>query len=416
MQGLVYIFIALACLGVGATAYFGLTFTPIEAFVTALAFGALAVMLMERALRQRSEARIEKALDDLSRLVSANTQAQETLSQRVNALVNENNASKIETLEADLSVLTTVVRELAEAVADQPALTGYRYATTLAEPPAAPQPDPEPEPDLEDDAFPEPVIPPELLRLALAENRLIIHIVPVLALPRRTVFGYDLVPRLMMEDGELADPPDFLPRHTSLDLVRQIEEGTLQEAVVMARRARTGGKPIILGVPLSRPSLDGDALEPLLGILEANLVIGQMLTFLVAGSDFTAMAPAERAALGHIAKRGVGFSLTATPNLRLDFGELEGLGFRSVRVDAARFIACPQTYTDFHTSDVSSYARRYGIDLIASGITSEQQLLTVFEDGIVYAQGPHLGSAGPIRPDLLVERSIAGLASQRAGA
>ena len=51
MQGLVYIFIALAALGVGAAAYFGLTFSPIEAMVTAIAFGCVAVVLQERALR-----------------------------------------------------------------------------------------------------------------------------------------------------------------------------------------------------------------------------------------------------------------------------------------------------------------------------------------------------------------------------
>ena len=38
MQGLVYVFIALAALGVAGAAYFGLTFTPIEAAVTAIAF------------------------------------------------------------------------------------------------------------------------------------------------------------------------------------------------------------------------------------------------------------------------------------------------------------------------------------------------------------------------------------------
>jgi cyclic-di-GMP phosphodiesterase TipF (flagellum assembly factor) len=410
VQGLVYILIVLACLGIGGAAYFGLTFTPIEAFVTAVAFGALAVTLMERKLRQRAEKRIEGAIEDLSRLLSADAQAGATLSQRVNAIADENNAKKIETLEADLSVLTTVVRELAEAVAETEPPAVVPVTATLAEPTLRPQ-----EPEQEDDAFPEPVIPPELLRQALAENRLIYHILPIVTLPRRVVLGYDLVPRLMLEDGELADAPDFMPRSTSPDLIQQIETSALDEAVVIARRAKTGGKPVVIGVPISRPSLNATALEPVLATLEANLAIGQFLVFLVAGTEYTAMSPSERNALAQIAKRGVGFSLTASPNLRLDFSELQGLGFRSVRVDAARFIARPQTYTDFHTSDVTEYARRYGIELIASGVTSEQQVLTVFEDGITLAQGPLIGSAGPVRPDLLVDRSLAA-AAQRAGA
>jgi cyclic-di-GMP phosphodiesterase TipF (flagellum assembly factor) len=62
VQGLVYLFIALAALGVAAAAYFGLTFTPIEAAVTAIAFGCLAILLVERQLRRRAEGRLEKAI------------------------------------------------------------------------------------------------------------------------------------------------------------------------------------------------------------------------------------------------------------------------------------------------------------------------------------------------------------------
>ena len=42
------------------------------------------------------------------------------------------------------------------------------------------------------------------------------------SLPQRKPFGYDLVPRLMMMDGEFADAPDFMPRSGGEGLVRQI--------------------------------------------------------------------------------------------------------------------------------------------------------------------------------------------------
>src|SRR5690606_39543524 len=70
VQGLVYIFIALAALGVAGAAYFGLTFTPIEAVVVAIAFGCLAIMLLERSLRPRSAARLERSAEHTSELQS----------------------------------------------------------------------------------------------------------------------------------------------------------------------------------------------------------------------------------------------------------------------------------------------------------------------------------------------------------
>ncbi len=118
MQSLVYIFIALAALGVAAAAYFGFTFTPIEALTTGLLFGALAVMLLERTLRRRAESRLERGIEDLSRLLSTDAQAGAVLGQRINALVDDNAGKRLGALEADVSVLGTVVRQLAEALAD----------------------------------------------------------------------------------------------------------------------------------------------------------------------------------------------------------------------------------------------------------------------------------------------------------
>ena len=53
MQVLVYTFIALSALGVGCTAYYALTFTPAEAIMAGLTFAAVAIILLERTLRQR---------------------------------------------------------------------------------------------------------------------------------------------------------------------------------------------------------------------------------------------------------------------------------------------------------------------------------------------------------------------------
>ncbi|HHY49712.1 MAG TPA: EAL domain-containing protein, partial [Alphaproteobacteria bacterium] len=50
-----------------------------------------------------------------------------------------------------------------------------------------------------------------------------------------------------------------------------------------------------------------------------------------------------------------------------------------------------------------AYTRRYHVELMATGVIDEQQLLALFEDGIAYVQGPHLARPGPVRPDLVAE-------------
>lgn len=411
MQGLVYIFIALAALGVGGAAYFGLTFSPIEAMVTAIAFGCAAVLLQERALRRRAEARFEKAIEDLARLLSTDAQAGAVLSQRINALADTNPGSRLESIEADISVLGTVVRQVAETVSeleqarkreDDPAGAGFPFRSD----------DPD---ESDEDAFPEPVIPAELLRQAMDENRVVFHIQPVISLPQRKPFGYDLVPRLLMIDGEFADAPDFMPRSGGEGLVRQIEELALDEAVVISRRSKTSGQPIRLFVPLTHATLmDKRLIEQLVALLDANRVVNDSLIFAVPHASFKLIGPQQKMVLQQLARLGIGFTLTHASSLRFDFAEIEGLGFKSVRVDATRFLKQPASYTDFHTGDVAAYTRRFNIELCATGIVDEQQLLALFEDGITLAQGPHIAGPGPVRPDLRIERPVSMPATRRA--
>jgi cyclic-di-GMP phosphodiesterase TipF (flagellum assembly factor) len=421
VQSLVYIFIALAGLAVGAAAYFGFTFSPIEAFVTAFGFVAIAMTLLERTLRHRAEARLERAVEDLSRLLATNAQAGNVLGQRINTLVDEHAGQRLDNMEADVSVLGTVVRQVAEAVADLEEARkrqARRDAGTITTAPARPPPPdlpayseaPPPAPPLRPSvATPpmaitmssEPVIPLETLKQAIEEGRLVFHLQPIVTLPQRKIFGYDLVPRLALEEGEFADPPDFMPRRGGEPVVRRIERLALEEAITIARRARTNAEPISLFVPLSRSTLvDAPTIDKVQALLDANRAIVGGLALAVAELDWTAMPLSEKAALAAFVSKGVKLSLRNCRSLRLDFATLAGNGVRSVSVDAPRFLASSESFTDFHTADIRDYVRRFEIDLIAGGIHTEEQVLMLLEDGIALAQGPHIAAVAPARGDL----------------
>jgi cyclic-di-GMP phosphodiesterase TipF (flagellum assembly factor) len=384
-----------AALGVAAAAYFGLTFTPIEAATIAIAFGCIAVLLVERQMRRRAEQRLEKAVEDLSRLLSTDAQAGSVLSQRVNALTEARPGPRLDAIESDLAVLGAVVRQVTETVAE------LEERRRIVDEDRTPAPPPEPDPD----SMPEPVIPLEMLRQAVEDRRVVFHIEPIVTLPQRKPHSYDLVPRLVLEDGELADRPDFMPRHGGEDVVARLEADGVDEAVVIARRSRTAGTPITLQVPISRATLgSAKAVDIVLAGLDANRAITPSLQFVITQAEFKASSAKERASLAAIGKMGVGLSLSSASSLRFDYAELQGLGFKSVRVDATRFLRAPETFTDFHAQDIAAYGRRFGIDMVATGVIDEQQLLSLFEDGVTLAQGPHIAGPGPVRPDLQLDR------------
>lgn len=398
MQALVYIFIALAAAAVGAAAYFGLTFTPSEAILAAIVFGCVCVVLVERTLRQRAENRLEKAIEDLSRLLATDAQAGAVLGQRINAIADIKADQRLEGVEADISVLGTVIRQVAEAVAEMEERVPKARSSgrmIAAAPPAA---------VAASAREPEPTIPLEMLRQAVAENRLIYHIQPVVTLPQRRPHGYDLVPRLMLEDGDLADRADFMPRRGGEDVVRQIEGLGLVEAVTIARRSRTNGQPVTLYVPLSRATLgDSVASEQLIVTLEANRSIAPGLIFVIGEGDWQGLSTGERAIAEAVAKKGAGFSIANALSLRVDVAELASRGVRSLRIDAGRFIEEPEVFTDFHASDIANYVARFGVMLLATGISSESQIVELLDDGITLVQGPYIAGPGPVRPDLVVE-------------
>jgi cyclic-di-GMP phosphodiesterase TipF (flagellum assembly factor) len=395
VQALVYTFIALAAVAVGAAAYFGLTFTPADAILAAVVFGCVCVVLLERTLRQRAENRLEKAIEDLSRLLATDAQAGAVLGQRINAMADINAGARLEGVEADISVLGTVIRQVAEAVADiedrtKKSTPAGRERMIAAAPPPAREP--------------EPTIPLDRLRQAVDEGRLVHHVQPVVTLPQRRPQGYDLVPRLILEGGDLAERADFMPRRGGEDVLRQIEGIGLVEAITMCRRARTGAQPVTLYVPLSRATIgDSAASEQLLVSLEANRVIAPFLIFAISEADWQGLTTGERAIADAIVKKGAGFSITQVRSLRVDVAEMAAQGVRSLRIDAARFIEEPEVFTDFHASDIANYVARFEIKLMATGIATESQIVELLEDGILLVQGPHIAGPGPIRAELMAE-------------
>lgn len=398
MQALVYTFIALAAAGVGGAAYFGLTFTPAEAILAAIVFGCSCVVLLERTLRQRAEERLEKAIEDLSRLLATDAQAGAVLGQRLNAMADLNAGARLEGVEADISVLGTVIRQVAEAVAEMEERAA-QPAPQPAERPVAPAPVPIPVV-----REPEPTIPLPMVRQALAENRLIYHIQPVVTLPQRRPQGYDLVPRLMLEDGDLADRVDFMPRRGGEDVCQHIEGVGLVEAITISRRSRTSGQPITLYIPLSRATLgNAAAADQLIAALEANRAIAPGMIFAISANDWQSLTTVERAIADAMSKKGAGFTLTGVQSLRLDFADLAATGVRSLRIDATRFLEHPESFTDFHASDIADYVTRFEVGLVATGIASERQIIELLDDGITLAQGPHIAAPGPVRPDLAID-------------
>lgn len=398
MKGLVYIFIGLFAFALAATAYFGLTFTPIQALLLGLIGLGFALLYLQRTLFQREIERLERSIHDLSRLLSTDARAGQSLSQRLNEFADIEPAQRLETLEGDVSVLGTVVRQLAESLAEIERNQYSGYSGSNEDQSIAP----DEMVHAQTDGPREPVIPIEMLRQALGEDRIIHYIEPIITLPQRRTHGYDLVPRLLLEDGELAEAEDFMPLNGGEEVIAEIEALALVDAITFARKNMTTGNPVIIYAPMSATSLrNARQRERVISLLDANKAISAFISFVMSEQQWAELGGVEQAAVETIVKKGGSFSLCTTRSLRLNYATISALGVRSVRADTKRFIDQPASYTDFHTADIAAYVNRFDVDLIMTNVKTEQDVLTLLDDGIGLAQGPHLALAGPIRDDYL---------------
>lgn len=403
MQSLIYLFVIAIGAGLGAAGYFALNLTIIEALLTGLAIVAICLYFVERNIRRRAHERLERSVQDLSRLLSTDAQAGQALSKRINTLESVEAAQRLDVIEADVSVLGTVVRQLAETVSDLEDSQGHVGGRTPVAAVEAPS-----EEDAEEKDELEPVIPIELLRQAIDEGRLLYYVQPIVTLPGRRVHGYDIIPHLLMEDGEVAGPEDFMPRNGHGDVVRMIESRAMIQAVAFARRTKTQGAPVVVYVPMTEATLgNAAARQQLLAQFDANQAIARELCIKVSEADWKHLSSLQDKGLEALMEKGASYSIGKLKSLRLTFSELMQAGVRSVRVDAKRIVDEPESYTDFHTSDIAPYLQRYEMDLIVTGVSTEQQVLTLIDDGMNLAQGQHIARPGPIRDDLAHKQTSA---------
>jgi len=185
-------------------------------------------------------------------------------------------------------------------------------------------------------------------------------------------------------------------------LIAEIEALALVDAVTFVRRALTSGEPVKIYTPISTATLRNPReTERIISLLDANRAVVEYICFLIPEVQWSSLSANENKIVQNMVKKGASFSLANCRSLRLNFMELFELGVRSIRADTARFIDQPASYTDFHTADIAAYVNRFEVDLIMTAVASEQHILTLVDDGVGLAQGPHLAGAGPIRSDFI---------------
>ncbi|ACG79566.1 conserved hypothetical protein [Phenylobacterium zucineum HLK1] len=253
----------------------------------------------------------------------------------------------------------------------------------------------------------------EVVREALAENRVDLYLQPVVALPQRKTVFYESFSRLRDATGRVIMPAEYLSVAEPAGLVTAIDNLLLFRCVQIVRRLAKQDRRIGIFCNISMASLADETFFPqFLDLLSANRDLAGALIFEIGQTAFDARGSVEARNMGKLAELGFRFSLDKVTDLDLDLQDLTRADVKFVKIGAQGLLdelteidgrLVLKSLPDLAAEDFAQLTRRYGIELIAEKVESERQVVDILELDIGFGQGHLFGEPRAIKDQVLAE-------------
>jgi cyclic-di-GMP phosphodiesterase TipF (flagellum assembly factor) len=407
---------ALIAASVGAILYYAAGITAVEAAFASLAllFGLMTVEAVSGRSRDRLET--NERIEGLARASANIAREVGEMSHRLaklEAAPDLDLKSHTEPLAKEIGDLAELIEDLAKSVAEHDSqlsqgamftgAAGFEPAQkkteadapAIAAPPRQPQNNPLAQLPASDIAA--------LIRDALENNRIDIHLQPIVTLPQRKVRFYEAVSRLRLPEGKLIEAQYFIEAARSTGVVTQLDEHLVRSSVQVVRRLAAKSREVGIFFNLAPETLsDRNAMATIFNQLEANRAIAPSLIIEVAQGDFRSPNAAYRESLLQLHERGFRFAIDQVADLHIDPQSLADRGVRFLKIAGDVILArAPQTGAQVHPADLTDLLGRYGIDLIAEKIESEAMVVDLLDYDLSFGQGHLFSPPRPVRAEVL---------------
>jgi cyclic-di-GMP phosphodiesterase, flagellum assembly factor TipF len=245
------------------------------------------------------------------------------------------------------------------------------------------------------------------VREAIEENRVEMHVQPVVTLPQRRIAYYEGYTRLRDTSGAVILPGEFMRVAEASGVVAEIDNLLLLRCVQTARRLIKAERRTSLFCNISPTSLADESFFPeFIAFLRDNRDLAGSIIFELSRDAFERLPMAAERNMGRLFDMGFRFSLDRCDGIDLDLRRLERAGVRYVKVAGDRLVqqvlregARPVTglAREFEARDVVPVFARYGVDLVADRVETEKTVLDLLDLDVSYAQGNLFGTPRPMR-------------------
>ena len=253
-----------------------------------------------------------------------------------------------------------------------------------------------------------------MVKAALQDGRVDLHLQPIVSLPQRRVAFYEGFTRLRRPDGSLILPAEFLDAARRARLMGVIDNMLLFRCVQIVRRLSERDRRVGVFCNISANSLTDPQFFPhFLAFMQENRDLCGALIFEIPADRFENRSRELRESMEQLTALGFRFSIDHAHDLSLDLPRLQDAGVRFVKMNGGELIdqlrdpdgPRPVSTVRRHVegNEVTAVCSRFGVTLIAEKIEEEVSVVEVLEYDIPYGQGHVFGAPKPIKSSLMEE-------------
>ena len=250
----------------------------------------------------------------------------------------------------------------------------------------------------------------DAVREALRENRVDLHLQPIVNLPQRRTCFYEGFTRLRRADGKVIMPTEFLAAAERANLLSVIDNMLLFRCVQIVRRLSERDRRIGVFCNIAMSSLEDDQFfTSFLDFMRENRDLAHAMIFEISVRAFRQRSEIASQNMGRLRELGFRFSLDKGEGLIFDLPELQAAGVKFLKINGERLLEeltpggerpISAITRDVAPEDVPALFVRYGIDLIAEKVEMEKSVIEILEFEIPYGQGHVFGAPRPIKGSL----------------
>ena len=235
----------------------------------------------------------------------------------------------------------------------------------------------------------------DIVRNALADNRVDLYLQPIVGLPNRRSRHYECFSRVRDETGQVIFPSDYLPVAASAGLMGTLDNLLLVRCIQLVRRLGQRRRGVRLFCNISSASLhDGEFFPQFIDYMSSNRGFADRLVFEFSQADVASLSGEVAGSLAALARQGYQFSMDQITHKDFELAALAELGVRFVKIDHDLLIA---DQGDIHPRDLKEVLARHDMTLIGARVEAEDTVIDLLDHNVEFAQGYLFGEPRPAR-------------------